>query len=80
MVEQQGIEVCLEGDEIGVFWTMRALERQGYSVNSEVTTQPIVQVRKQKEGWIWEYTDGNITGRFQSIKEFTDYLMLKLAR
>lgn len=48
-------EISLDGDEIGIFWTKRALERQGYIVKLDQRGEAKVHVSRDNSGLMWRF-------------------------
>lgn len=74
VVEPYCTEIQIQGDEVGVFWTKRALERQGYTIVSDTDCKESVSVDEVSGIRKWEYGDGSRTASFSSIEEFIHFL------
>ncbi len=77
VVDKPRAEIGLDGDEIGVFWTKRALERLGFRVKSKKKANQKIEVLVQHSGWLWRYTKRDIINDFSSIEELILYLKSK---
>lgn len=51
--ESNGKKVAVEGDAVGVFWTRRALEREGFKIVHLDQTKFRLKVNKEKGGYSW---------------------------
>jgi len=51
--EGNGKEIVVTGDEIGVFWTKRALEREGFEISENKGTEYIVCVKALNNRYVW---------------------------
>jgi iron complex transport system ATP-binding protein len=51
--------VYLYGDAVGVFWTRRALEREGHNVTESNGTELEIEVQKREQEFSWELTNGS---------------------
>ncbi|PAU95698.1 ATP-binding protein [Aliifodinibius salipaludis] len=61
--------VYLTGDAVPVFWTRRALEREGYKVVENNGTALQVEARTKQEAFEWEIISKENKNCFTSIKE-----------
>lgn len=77
VVEPHSVEIGIGGDDIGVFWTKRALERLGYTVNFSKGKYDFIEINKQNNRWIWSYSKNNTIQIYTSIAELTDFLKAK---
>ena len=66
--------VYLHGDAVGVFWTRRALEREGHRVTESNGTELEISVEEDQHEFRWKLTNGSNDFRCDSIKE----LVIKL--
>ena len=65
--EEQGPAIRLVGDETLMFWTRRALQREGFRVTSSIEATGIVKVTSQANVPHWIYQQDNIVQRFDSV-------------
>lgn len=72
VVEPHCSEIHLFGDEVGVFWTRRALERLGYSVIISEGKEEYINVRKKDHSWLWDYQSLSGINTLQSIEELVN--------
>ena len=77
VIQPHNAEIYVEGNDVGVFWTKRALERHGYAVTSSQKKPEEITVNKEKNQWRWNYSKGNDAIHFASIEELTSYLIQK---
>jgi len=77
VIQPHNAEIYVEGNDVGVFWTKRALERHGYTVTSSQKKPEEITVNKEKNQWRWNYSKGNDAIHFASIEELTSYLIQK---
>lgn len=77
VIQPHSAEIYVEGNDVGIFWTKRALERYGYSVASSLKIQEGIHVSKEDHKWRWKYKNGKISFNFSSIEELTSYLIQK---
>jgi len=80
VVEPHSLEISIDGDEVGAFWTKRALERQGYTVTFNHPDMENIHISHKGKSWIWEYNDVAKTGILNSVEELIDFLKQKEAR
>lgn len=66
--------VYLTGDTVGVFWTRRALEREGHRVTESNGTELQVEVQQDGNTFNWQFIRGDIATRCQSMKALLDEL------
>lgn len=66
--------VYLSGNTTGVFWTRRALEREGHRVTESNGTELQVKVQQDGNTFSWQFTRGNTTTRCRSVKALLDEL------
>lgn len=50
--------IYLSGDTVGVFWTRRALEREGHRVTESNGTDLQIEVKFKDGGFVWKVIDG----------------------
>ena len=72
VVEPHCSEINLMGDEVGVFWTKRALERLGYTVIFGGNAEEYIRVQKKDDSWMWEYFTISGKKSIQSIEELVE--------
>lgn len=51
--EGNGKKIVVTGDEIGVFWTKRALEREGFEISENKKTEYVVCVKALNNRYVW---------------------------
>lgn len=51
--------IYLTGNTVAVFWTRRALEREGYRVTESNGTELQIEVKFKDGGFVWKVTDGS---------------------
>ncbi|MBN2731568.1 MAG: ABC transporter ATP-binding protein, partial [Balneolaceae bacterium] len=51
--ESNGKKVAMEGDTVGVFWTRRALEREGFKTVSSEHTDLLIEVEGEQGDYTW---------------------------
>ena len=61
--------VYLSGDTVAVFWTRRALEREGYQVTESNGTDLQIEVRSVPGGFKWEVSNGSNGFSCTSVKD-----------
>lgn len=61
--------VCLFGDDVAVFWTQRALEREGYKVSSSNDTSLQVEALSRGDGFEWILSNDENDFRCNSVEE-----------
>lgn len=66
--------VCVQGDPVGVFWTRRALEREGYEVAESNGSAIEVEVRLSDGGYRWDLVSGDGKHQFQSMEDLLQQL------
>ncbi|NJN26680.1 MAG: ABC transporter ATP-binding protein [Cyclobacteriaceae bacterium] len=74
VVEPHCAEINLNGDEVGIFWTKRALERQGYTVLCQSTANENIAIASEGLQWSWRYQGRERHGTFASIQALIDFL------
>jgi len=62
------------GEEVGGFWTKRALERLGYTVTSDKSKEDTISVSYENSGWIWNYNRAAKSKTHNSIAKLIDDL------
>jgi iron complex transport system ATP-binding protein len=80
VVEQHYAEIGIGGDEVGVFWTKRALERLGYTVNYGKGNYDFIEINAQDTGWSWNFSANDSTQVYNSISTLIDFLKTKEAK
>ncbi|MEL7834907.1 ABC transporter ATP-binding protein [Fodinibius sp. Rm-B-1B1-1] len=71
--------IYLTGDTVGVFWTRRALEREGYQVKKSNGTKLKINIISSQNEFQWELTNGSWDITCSSIKELLNILRQKLS-
>lgn len=66
--------VHLTGDVVPVFWTRRALEREGFKVQESNGTDLQINVKSQEDHFEWEISNGDSTFACTSVKELVMHL------
>jgi iron complex transport system ATP-binding protein len=66
--------VYLYGNEVGVFWTRRALERAGYKVKESNGTELEVKVQQSDDGFQWIVTEEVEKHRRDSVQQLLSLL------
>lgn len=61
--------IYLHGNAVAVFWTRRALEREGHKVTESNGTSLQINVQSAREGFIWEVSNGSTAFSCHSIEE-----------
>lgn len=61
--------VYLKGDPVAVFWTRRALEREGYQVTESNGTSLQVEVKSRQDRLVWEVANGSVDFSCSSVEE-----------
>jgi iron complex transport system ATP-binding protein len=61
--------VYLYGDATAVFWTRRALEREGYKVTESNGTDLQIKTEPKQDGFVWQVSNEEIKFRCFSIEE-----------
>lgn len=61
--------IYLTGNTVGMFWTHRALEREGHRVTESNGTDLQIEVKFTDDGFVWEVTDGSIKVKCSSMEE-----------
>lgn len=68
-------KVYLDGDQVGVFWTRRALEREGYRVVESHSVELQIEVRAENEDFRWKIDQsGRKQKTCRSIEALLAYL------
>ena len=76
VVKSEGKEISIGGNSVGVFWTKRALEREGYLVSVGDRSNAIVQISFDKT-WGWRFQDEALIRNFNTIQELIESLKRK---
>ncbi len=71
LYDNQTKKVSLTGEKTAVFWTKRALEREGYGITDEAKLQ--IECFLENEDYCWEVS-GEKKGKVDSVKELTKML------
>lgn len=66
--------IYLTGDTVAVFWTRRAMEREGHRVVESNGTEIQINALSQNEGFAWEVRYNKDEFRCETIKELLEYL------
>lgn len=66
--------IFLTGDTVAVFWTRRALEREGHRVTETNGTSLKIDVQPQQNNFLWKLYRGNTEYRCKSIEELISRL------
>lgn len=74
VVEPRYEEIYIEGNEIGVFWTKRAMERIGYTVIVGGHCERKIRVDLSKDIWTWNYTNMKNKTMLLSVEELVLHL------
>jgi len=69
-----GKRIALSGDPVPVFWTRRALEREGYRVIEGQDAPQIIKARSQKGGFKWKLYDKSSVKEIGSVSELLSVL------
>ncbi len=77
VVEPHSAEIGIGGDEVGIFWTKRALERLGYTVNFSKGAYDFIEINQQDNQWTWSHSMNGCIKIYKSIAALTDYLKTK---
>lgn len=77
VVEPHCAEIGIGGNEVGVFWTKRALERLGYTVNFSKGKNDFIEINQQDKLWSWSYSVNDTVKIYHSIQALTDFLKMK---
>lgn len=80
VVEPHSAEIGIGGDEVGVFWTKRALERLGYTVNYREGNYDFIEINTLHDGWRWIFSMNDTTQVYNSIATLIDFLKTKEAK
>jgi iron complex transport system ATP-binding protein len=72
--EPNGKTIAVTGDTVGVFWTRRALEREGFAITERENCDLQIEVSSGGEDYFWEFLSGGINQRADSVGD----LMRKL--
>lgn len=68
VAEVQSEEIQVSGNEVGVFWTKRAMERLGFNVNSKKANSKKIHVDLNDSKWSWRYTLEEHSSNYNSIQ------------
>lgn len=69
--------VYLHGDTVAVFWTRRALEREGFKVKESNGTDLQIHIRSRENSFEWEVSNGRDGFVCRSINELVSQLRQK---
>ncbi len=70
--------IYLTGDTVGVFWTRRALEREGHRVTESNGTDLQIKVRADQNKFSWLVSNGSDRFKCTSIQELVEKLRQKV--
>ena len=70
-------EIQVSGNEVGVFWTRRALERLGYSVTGRKDCARSIRIELKNDEWVWRYNSRDKTEVFSSVEALICHLKPK---
>jgi iron complex transport system ATP-binding protein len=71
--EQKGVATVTGGSDIERIWTVRALERAGYTTG-ECEGSLVIEIGRHSEGACWNCRGSNTDGEFSSLGELVHYL------
>jgi hypothetical protein len=74
VVEPHCADINVVGEQVGSFWTKRALERLGYTVTSNNSAVDTILVSHENSGWIWNYKRAGRSKSHNSIAKLIDDL------
>ena len=77
VVEGHTEEIQVEGEEVGVFWTKRALERLGFVVTAHQKNKRNIHVSIHEKTWKWRYQHKQGSEVFDSMAELSIYFKMK---
>ena len=77
VVEPHCAEIGIAGNEVGVFWTKRALERLGYTVINGEGNHDFIEVNNKNNTWYWNCSTRDENSICSSIAELTEFLKPK---
>lgn len=77
VVEPHCAEIGIDGDEVGVFWTKRALERLGYTVINGKGDLGFIEINQKDNTWYWNCSTSDGNSICFSIAELTEFLKPK---
>lgn len=66
--------IYLCGDTVPVFWTRRALEREGHRVTDSNGTSLRIEARDMDDGFEWQLSNGTVDYTCNSVGELLHYL------
>lgn len=72
--EASGKKIAVQGESVGVFWTRRALEREGFEVNSEKESAVQVDVYSEGEEYLWYIKKGGREKKATSVEELIGFI------
>lgn len=72
--QHNGKEVTISGDTIPVFWTRRALEREGYRVLEEGDSEMSIVAQVSKAGFKWTISTSQKDEKAESVSELISSL------
>lgn len=74
VVEQLCDNIFLSGDDVGLFWTRRGLERLGYSITENKSCRRRVSVSVSDGKWVWNYQKQGKRSSVDSMEELISIL------
>lgn len=74
VVEPHSAEIAISGDEVGMFWTKRALERMGYTVLLDKNCTRAIDINYQDTKWKWTCAFNGKVHIHSSIESLTEFL------
>jgi iron complex transport system ATP-binding protein len=77
VVEPYCADIRVEGEKTGKFWTKRALERLGFTVNASKEEVDIVRVSHENEVWKWHFSQSKKVQEFDTIADLLENLKTK---
>ncbi len=77
VVEYHRGRLRITGDEVGIFWTKRALERLGFEVIIGQENVPKIHVSFHDNSWNWEYLINDKSEVFHSVTDLTQHFKMK---
>ena len=78
VVEPYCADIRVEGEKTGKFWTKRALERLGFTVNASKEEVDVVRVSHENDVWKWQFSQGKkIPLEFENISDLLESLKTK---
>lgn len=72
--EADGKKVTVKGEQVGVFWTRRALERQGFEVDTAEESAVQVNVFSEGEGYVWHVQKHHTEKQVKSVEKLIEII------